>query len=110
LLGLVAIEGMASGKPVVVTKCTSLPELVVDGVTGFVVPPRDPATLREKVRLLISNPGLAERMGEAARRHVQQNLTWDKTASRALEFYRELAARGGRIRRAAVPTPAGDAS
>jgi hypothetical protein len=108
LLGLVAIEGMSFGKPVIVTRCTSLPELVLDGVTGFVVPPRDSMTLREKVRLLVSNPQVSQRMGVAARRHVEANFTWHQTASRALEFYRELAARSGRIPRALTPPPEAD--
>ncbi|MBV9773223.1 MAG: glycosyltransferase family 4 protein, partial [Gemmatimonadetes bacterium] len=45
LLGLVTIEAMASGKPVIVTRAGSLPELVVDGTTGYVVAPHDPAAL-----------------------------------------------------------------
>ena len=57
LLGQVLLEGMACGTPVVCTDVASMPEIVEDGVTGFVVPPNDPATLGKKLRwLLITVP------------------------------------------------------
>lgn len=90
LLGLVALEAMASGKPVVVTRTASLPELVVDGATGFVVPPHDAAALRGAVERLVSSPELSASMGAAAREHVRAHFTWDRVARRGLDFYREL--------------------
>jgi len=93
LLGLVTLEAMACGKPVIVTRTASLPELVVDGETGFVVPPHDRAALREKIELLVGNPALSRRLGAAARRHVEKNFTWEQVARRGLEFYRDLARR-----------------
>lgn len=95
LLGLVAIEGMAAGKPVIVTRCTSLPELVVDGRTGFVVEPGDGAMLARRVQQLVGDAVLARRMGAEARRHVESRFTWDRVAVRALEFYWKL----GRLHR-----------
>jgi glycosyltransferase involved in cell wall biosynthesis len=94
LLGLVALEGMAHGKPVVVTRTASLPELVVDAGTGFVVEPGDAEVLRNRVELLVGDPALSHRMGEAARRHVRERFTWDAVAARGLEFYRELRSKG----------------
>lgn len=90
LLGLVALEGMASGKPVIVTRCTSLPELVIDGETGFIVKPGDVAEIGGRVAALVRDPSLAARMGAAARRHVEARFTWDRVATRALELYSEL--------------------
>ena len=97
LLGLVALEGMAAGKPVIVTRTTSLPELVVDGVTGFVVPPYDLVALREKISLLLRDPELSRRLGAQAREHVRTHFTWSAVARRGLDFYRALAARHGLI-------------
>ncbi|KAB2674949.1 MAG: glycosyltransferase [Verrucomicrobia bacterium] len=94
LLGLVAIEAQAAGKPVIVTRTTSLPELVDDGRTGFVVPPRDRAALRAALERLLGEPGLAARMGVAALAHARANFTWDAVARRGLEFYRQVAGRG----------------
>ncbi len=90
LLGLVAIEAMACGKPVIVTKTASLPELVVDGKTGFIVPPNDLAALREPIEKLVNDPALSQRLGADARRHVEENFTWNRVAQRGLNFYREL--------------------
>ena len=90
LLGLVALEGMAAGRPVIVTRVTSLPELVVDGETGFVGPPDDLEALGNRIRELVENPALAERMGQNARAHVRQHFTWPAVAARGLEFYRAV--------------------
>lgn len=110
LLGLVALEGMAHGKPVIVTRTASLPELVRDGVTGFIVPPGDARALRDKVELLVRDPERSRAMGAAARKHVRSCFTWDEVAGRGMDFYRKLrgdaAPRGDGARGA---TPAGGA-
>jgi glycosyltransferase involved in cell wall biosynthesis len=87
LLGLVALEGMASGKPVIVTRTASLPELVVDGENGFIVNPYDLPALRDRIDLLVQNPQVSRTIGEAARKHVAAHFTWEKTAERGLSFY-----------------------
>jgi glycosyltransferase involved in cell wall biosynthesis len=94
LLGLVALEGMSFGKPVVVTRAGSLPEIVRDGATGYVVPPHDPEALRERIGRLMRDEGLAVRLGEAGRCSVSQHHTWDRVAERGLTFYTELGAMG----------------
>ena len=103
LLGLVTLEGMASARPVIVTATASLPELVVDGTTGFVVPPFDLAALRARVERLVGDAALVQHMGAAARLHVEENFTWDRVARRGLAFYEQLLRRRGRSgRRSAV--------
>ena len=92
LLGLVAIEAQAAGKPVIVTRTTSLPELVSDGTTGFIVPPHNRAALRTALERLLGEPGLAARMGTAALAQASLRFTWEAVARRGLDFYRQLAA------------------
>jgi glycosyltransferase involved in cell wall biosynthesis len=87
LLGLVALESMACGTPVIVSNVGSLPEIVEDGRTGFVVPPNDPSAIREKLRYLESRPDEVERMGQLGREHVLQRFTWSIVADRCLEAY-----------------------
>jgi glycosyltransferase involved in cell wall biosynthesis len=87
LLGQTLLEGMACGAPAITTDICSLPEVVEDGVSGFVVPPNDPAALGEKVRWLRDHPDDARRMGEAARRRVLELFTWDRVVDRCLEAY-----------------------
>lgn len=87
LLGLVALESMACGTPPIVTRVASLPELVEDGVTGFVVPPNDPAAIAAAVRALAADPARRQEMGRRARAAVLARFTWPATARRCLEAY-----------------------
>jgi glycosyltransferase involved in cell wall biosynthesis len=92
LLGLVTLEGMAHGKPVIVTRTASLPELVRDGETGFIVPPGDAGALGQRIDQLVFNPELSIEMGGRGRRHVEESFTWPRVAERGLDFYRLLMA------------------
>lgn len=66
----IILEASATGLPVAATYHAGIPEAVVDGETGFLVPERDTEGLAEKLLVLIRDPGLRDRMGEAGRRHV----------------------------------------
>lgn len=87
LLGIVLLEGMACGAPAIVTDVCSLPEVVENGVTGFVVPPNDAGALREKIRWLREHPEEAARMGAAARRRVVDLFNWERVVDRCFEAY-----------------------
>lgn len=87
LLGQTLLEGMACGTPAICTEVGSMPEVVEDGVTGFIVPPNNPAALGEKLRWLRENPAQASRMGNAARQRVLENFTWDRVVKRCLAIY-----------------------
>jgi len=87
LLGQTLLEGMACGIPAICTSVASMPEIVVDGVTGFVVPPNDSAALREKLQWLRDNPKRARAMGEAARQRIMDHFTWPLVVKRCLEIY-----------------------
>lgn len=91
LLGQTLLEGMACGLPAICTNVASMPEIVVDGVTGFVVPPNDPAALRERLIWLRDHPQEARKMGEAGRQRVLERFTWPAVVQRCLAAYRELA-------------------
>ena len=90
LLGLVALEAMASGTPVIASRVGGLTEIVEDGVTGYLVPPGDVATLRERITDVLGNPAAAARLGSMARERVITELTWDRCAQRCLEAYGQL--------------------
>ncbi len=90
LLGLVALEAMASGTPVIASRLGGLPEIVEDGVTGYLVPPGDVSTLRERLIQVLADPAAAARLGSNARAAVVAELTWDRCADRCLAAYREL--------------------
>jgi len=85
--GLAAAEAMAHGRPVVAAAGGALLELVTDGETGLLVPPRDAAALREAVERLLSDRGLRERLGRAARARAHERFGWDAVIERTLEIY-----------------------
>jgi glycosyltransferase involved in cell wall biosynthesis len=90
LLGLVALEAMASGTPVIASRIGGLPEIVDDGVTGYLVPPGDVASLHDRIDHVLGDPVTAARLGSNARNRVLSELTWDHCAQRCLEVYQQL--------------------
>ena len=62
-----------------------MPELVVDGETGVLVPPGDSAALGEQVERILDDPALAARLGQQARAHVLARFTWDRVARVCLD-------------------------
>jgi glycosyltransferase involved in cell wall biosynthesis len=90
LLGLSVLEAMASATPVVCSRVGGLPEVVVDGETGYLVEPGDVEGLRERIAALLGDPVTAERMGRRARELVLERFTWAHCARRCLETYEEL--------------------
>lgn len=93
LLGLTALEGMASGTPAIVSDVTSLPEIVRPGETGTIVAEGDEAALGAALRAYTSEPERARREGAAARAEVERRFTWERTAARCLDAYGELSTR-----------------
>jgi glycosyltransferase involved in cell wall biosynthesis len=91
LLGLTALEAMASGTPAVASRIGGLAEVVVDGETGFLVEPGDLGALHDRLALLVSDRRLAARLGANARELVTRQFTWRACAERCLAAYRALA-------------------
>jgi glycosyltransferase involved in cell wall biosynthesis len=90
LLGLAAIEAMASGTPVVASGLGGLPEVVEHGVTGFLVEPGNVAELRGRLAQILGNRRLAARLGRNARERFLGRFTWEACAERCLAAYTEL--------------------
>ena len=90
LLGLSLLEAMASGTPVIASKVGGVPEVVLDGMTGFLVEPGDVAGLRDRIELLLRDERLFKKMSAAARAHVEENFTWDRCAERCVDAYSEV--------------------
>ena len=90
LLGQTLLEGMACGTPVICSRVGGLPEVVNDGVTGFVVPPSDAIALGERLARLQHDGDLVASLGSAGRAHIERRFTWSAVAERCLTAYREL--------------------
>jgi colanic acid/amylovoran biosynthesis glycosyltransferase len=81
------IEAQAMARPVVCTDAGGLPENVADGVTGFVVPRRDPDATAEKLALLAADPALRRRLGEAGRRRVEERFDRSRQLDSFVQLY-----------------------
>lgn len=90
LLGLAAIEAMASGTPVVASRIGGIPEVVRDGETGYLVEPGDVEGLHDRLATLVADSHLARDLGDNGRDRVLTRFTWDACARRCLEAYEEL--------------------
>ena len=86
----VALEAMAAELPVVATAVGGTPEVVIDGKTGFLVPPRDTLALSIAIEKLIENPPLRDKMGLAGRRRVESEFSIKKTVHKTKELYVDL--------------------
>ena len=88
--GLVAVEAMASGVPVVASRVGGLMSTIADGRTGYLVPWRCPGPFAEKLDLLLENRSLRDALGVAAAESMR-HYEWSSVASRLLELYATLA-------------------
>jgi L-malate glycosyltransferase len=86
----VLLEAMAAGRPVVATNVGGIPELVVDGITGLLVPPSDPHALSRKMITLLSDPVRARTMGHAGRERVAKHFPIGTMVNRTETLYTEL--------------------
>jgi len=90
--GLINLEAMACGTAVVASRVGGIPEVVVDGETGLLVPPGDPAALAAAVGALAADPVRAARLGAGGRRRVEAAFSWERIAERTLGIYGDAVA------------------
>ena len=92
-VGMTAREAMAHGRPVVATAVGGLPDAIRDGETGLLVPPGDPTALREAIERLLADADLRERLGAAARAHVEADLSWSTATAAVVSLYEQTVRR-----------------
>lgn len=90
--GVAIIEASACEKPVVVSNVGGLPEVVEDGITGIVVPPRDIAATAAAIERLILDDDLRMKMGRAGRERVKRLYDWNANVSQMINIYKGLLA------------------
>lgn len=87
LLGQTLLEAMACATPVICTRVASMPEIVEDGVSGFIVDPGDSTALRSRLEWLAAHPAEAFAMGTAGRERVLARFQWRDVVERCLDAY-----------------------
>jgi glycosyltransferase involved in cell wall biosynthesis len=85
--GLLVIESMACGRPVVATRVGGIPEYLTDAETGVLVDPKRPDLISAAVLNLLRSPELSTRLGSAARKHVEEKFTTEKWVENTLQLY-----------------------
>ena len=95
LLGQTLLEAMACGRPAICTDVASMPEVVVDGVTGYVVAPGQPAALGNAIMKCVGDREAAARLGANGRARAIERFSWDAVVSRCLAIYGGATARAG---------------
>ena len=102
--GIINLEAMACSTPVVGTYVGGIPEIINEGETGFLVsfaseskinfepkyPEKFHRDMAEKINLILRNPKLRQQMGDAARKRVQSEFSWEKIALKTIDFYNEV--------------------
>jgi glycosyltransferase involved in cell wall biosynthesis len=89
-LGYVILEAMSAGLPAVASRVGGIPEVVAEGETGLLVPPRDPSVLAAAIGSLLDDPATRERLGRAGRRAVEERFSLARAVERTIALYGEL--------------------
>lgn len=87
--GMVALEAMASGTPVIASEVGGLAYLIRDGQTGFLVPARSPENLAERIEMVLTRPALVDQLGRQAA-HLAQSYDWANIARQLMHIFAEL--------------------
>lgn len=96
-LGVVLLEAMSYGVPVIGSQVGGIPDIIVDGETGLLVPPGDTAALMAGLRRLAEDRALAARLGAAGRAHVREHFSWGRIVAQWEECYKAASARRSAI-------------
>ncbi len=87
---MVLLEAMAVSKPIVASNVMAIPEIVIDGQTGLLVPPDNSDALAQGLLKLIENPSLCQQFGSAGRQRLEQEFTVDLMVQKTIAVYDEV--------------------
>ena len=88
--GMVAVEAMAAGRPVIASNTGGLKDIIVDGVTGYLIEPKNAEVIAQKIRLLYSDPALRSAMGAAGQKRARELFSIHEQVKKIEEIYNEI--------------------
>ena len=88
--GLVLLEAMTLGKPVVASNVMAIPEIAIEGETGLLVPPNDSNSLSQALLKLMSDPNLCQQLGRAGRQRVEREFTVESMVQKTIRVYEDV--------------------
>ena len=86
----IILQAQAMARAVVATTVGGIPEVVENDVTGFLVPPRNPEAMAEKISMILGDPALRSRLGETARKNIEKHHSLDAMGEKLLKLYDKL--------------------
>ena len=92
-LGVVLIEALLYGKPVIASDAGGIRDIVIDGRTGLLVPPADPIALASAIEKYMDDPALASRLASAGKAHVEREFSWDAITDQLRALYASVSRR-----------------
>lgn len=95
--GLAPLEALACQRPVIVSRGSGVHEVLVDGDTALLVPPRDPGAIAQALRSFMENPDLAGRIAHQGREFVAREFSWRGYATRMVKLYEETIEATGKL-------------
>jgi glycosyltransferase involved in cell wall biosynthesis len=93
--GMVIVQALACGLPVICTNNSGGPDIVREGVNGYIIPARSVSLLKERIMYLYKRPQLLRDFSDDARKHVEAGFTWDDYGERIVGRYETILKRGG---------------
>jgi glycosyltransferase involved in cell wall biosynthesis len=84
------LEAQATGLPVISTKVGGIPEFLADNKNGFLIAPREPTQLTQRILTLLQDPKLAEEMGNRGRKLIEEKFSWHLITSQVIDLYHKL--------------------
>jgi glycosyltransferase involved in cell wall biosynthesis len=88
--GIVNVEAMACGTPVIASDIEGIRDIIESGKSGILVPPDDPIKLAEAIQFLLDNDDIRIKFGAEGRKKVEKEFSWDVIVARLLEIYKEI--------------------
>jgi glycosyltransferase involved in cell wall biosynthesis len=88
--GLVTVEAMSTGKPVVISDIPGVREVITDKVHGYLAEPANPDDLSSKLDKVLKSPKLSKKLGMAGRKKVEEDFNWEKVVDRIIEVYESV--------------------
>lgn len=89
-LGMVLVEALSFGIPVIGSDVGGIPDIIINGKTGLLARPGDPDDLAEKITKLIENPELRKTLVEGGQQHIKENFSWESIIDRIEKYFREI--------------------
>lgn len=90
-LGTVLLEAISYGIPVIGSNVGGIPDIIIDGETGFLVPQKNPGAIAQAIENIVNNPDVSEKLTKNALNHLEQNFSWEMITNKFILIYKSMA-------------------